>query len=277
MNAETVPCPGCAAPMGLLQEVCGACRRPRDEAEIESGRELAREHARKLRRLPLTAASWVLAIAASALALRHRGLVLAYVSAFRSEVRLESNAIEETAPLPAGTVPKTAARAAEIAALGGPPSRPAAAPAPTAAPASIAALPVQPNPPPAGSRRLYGIVYDLKSLLVVPRARVRLIQGASGATRSEVETDDEGRYRMDFPTIDDPDFLVAASAPGYMNGQLEDPESPYLHRTLEDRLGVIAETNPEDLGPVPVQFRSEDVFVPLDLVLLPEAPQVRAP
>ena len=55
-----VPCPGCGALLELEQEVCSSCRRPRDEREIEEGRNRLSELALKQRRLPRIIAAWIL-------------------------------------------------------------------------------------------------------------------------------------------------------------------------------------------------------------------------
>jgi hypothetical protein len=249
MADETVPCPGCAAPMGLDQEVCEACRRPRDELEIQRGRDLIAERAEKRRRLPITIAYRALAVAALVLAFHFRGLFFAQVAELRDEVNRGMKDIENPPEPPATTSAKPTPRAVVIALLGGPPPSPPDSPAPASPPALHASTPVHPAvPPPAqariavipkeprdapssGSRCLYGVVYDLKTLRPVPQAIVSISQEASAIFQTR--TDGDGHYQVDF--YPDPSLFITVTAAGYREGQIEDPESSYIQQSLKER------------------------------------------
>ena len=282
MPEETVPCPGCAAPMGLDQEVCPACRRPRDEQEIQRGRDLLRENAEKRRRRPFLAARWALVVAALVLAFRQRQFLFGLTAGLRDEVHQEIKNVENP-PLPKGTAPKTAMGAAAIAMLGGPPSAKARAqpaeteasapPASSSTPPKIAVRPKEPKEPGNGYLRLYGVVFDLKSLRPIANATVNLgLAGGDGSHNEYVRlTDGDGAYQIDFiPFTVDASASVTVSADGYRDGQIEDPEGSYLRRPLKERLELIAEFTPTDLESVPLRYRSTDTIIPLDMALVPE-------
>jgi hypothetical protein len=83
---DRVPCPGCSYPLELDQEVCGECRRPRDEYEIERGRELVREIARREARRPRVFAAGAAAAAAAVLLFVFRAPLLGWVAARRADL-----------------------------------------------------------------------------------------------------------------------------------------------------------------------------------------------
>jgi hypothetical protein len=111
----------------------------------------------------------------------------------------------------------------------------------------------------------------MKTLQPIPQAVIKVTQGAHGPIAFQTRTDEEGHYQVDFlPGAEDPGFAISVTAPGYRDGQIEDPEPSYLQRTQEDRLASIAEVAPADLDPVPLRFRDSDIFIPRHLVLVPE-------
>lgn len=279
--------------MGVDEEVCPACRRPRDELEIESGRDRLREREERRRRRPLTAARWALGIAALVLGFRERrlfhDLFYGLTSGLRAEVHQEIKNVENPGG-PGAVPPKTALGAAAIVMLGGPPPpprstapaavrRPAPAAArvppaePEAAPPQIAVRPDEPKEPEYG-RRVYGVVYDMKSLRPIASAVVKMTLSRTGSVPRidpETRTDGNGRYQLDFvpfPSDDAP--IVTATADGYRDGQIEDPELSYLQRPQAERLQFIAEITPVDLDSVPLRYPASEVLIPLDLVLVPE-------
>jgi hypothetical protein len=290
--------------MPLDEEVCYFCRRPRDEFEIEKARDEIRERAEKRRRRPFVIARAALAAAALLFASRHRDFFFARVSSLGDEFHREMQDVEDPQRR-AARAPQTAAGAAAL--LGGPPEqpaprpapppapRPAPQPAPRPAPSSavqsnvpaespvkrprppakprpprFVVLPQEPDRPQAGLLRVYGVVYDLKTLRPVPHAVVRInVPPPSDTT----ETDEDGRYRLDFSpqAATDSDVLVTVTAAGYREGQIEDPDPPYLMWPLRNRLDIILGLTATDMAAVTLSRRAGDTIVPLDLVLVPGA------
>jgi hypothetical protein len=243
--------------MALDQEVCQACRRPRDELEIQRGRDQLRERAEKLRRRPLVAARWALGVGVLALAFHERRFFFGLTSGLRDEIHQEINNVENPAG-PKGAAPKTAIAAAAIAMLRTPPASEStasgsakAAPEPAGtAPPRTAVRPKEPKEPDLGGLRLYGVVYDMKSLQPLAYASIKLnLAGGAIVNRA----DENGHYQIDFsPSPNDSTASVSVSADGYRDGQIEDPESSYLRRPLKERLEFIAGCTPADLEAVPL-------------------------
>ncbi|HEX4049079.1 MAG TPA: hypothetical protein VH309_14635 [Elusimicrobiota bacterium] len=293
MPQETVPCPGCAKEMPVDEEICGACRRPRDEFEIEKGRDLLRARAEARRRRPFVIARRVLAVAAAVAIFQNRSFFFARTAALRAEVRRQmeeagrlsaASATQVPAGSPETTIPPAsgedtafphAAFASNTHARADP-AHSRTAPSHSAPPlANAPAIAVRPQDPPPGPRgvfRIYGVVYDMRSLRPVPSAVVAFSPGGY-----QVRTDQDGHYLIDFvgsffDQSGDPTAQATVRAPGYLAGQVEDnPDASFLLQPLKDRLEFIAELSPGDLDDIPIRFDSDNQLVPLDLVLIPES------
>ena len=172
------------------------------------------------------------------------------------------------APRPAAEGPAESAEPAEPGE-----TRVAASAARPPEPPRIAVRPDEPGEPPDGVLRLYGIIYDMKTLKPILNAVVTLTGPPSG---SAATTDQDGHYQLDFalPGVgadaNDPQVIVGVSAPGYREGQIEDPDPPYLLWPLKKRLGYMAELTPADMAAVTLRHRPSDTIIPLDLVLVPK-------
>lgn len=295
MGAPTTPCPGCAAPMEMDQEVCGACRRPRDEREVQAGYDALHAADAERRRRPRKILAWVLAGAATVLLVRQRAI---FAGLARSLAAGFSRRMEEEAAPRSPSPPKTAAAAAVIKIIASAPAAPAppsaarpvpaqvpaqvpaptpvtvvmAVPPPSVPPAPPPARPaVEPPPPGAGIVLIYGVVYDLRTALAIPRATI-LLRSARGWYSSSIETTADGSYSLAIPSVNfRTDYEITARAKGYREGQIEDPLPPYRERTPAQRLEAQAELSPQDLEAVPVRVREPGELYPLDLVLVPDA------
>jgi len=209
--------------------------------------------ARRRRRLPLVIAFRVFAAAALVLAFRQREFFIARAAGLLDDARKIVKADEPPA-VDAGSIQA---------------NTPGAASAPSGPRARIAGRPKEPAEPPEGTRRFYGVVYDLKSLRPVPHAVVKIDMSATGPAMDY--TDEDGHYQLDVVPYDSTlGPSIAVSAPGYRAGQIEDPDPTYLQRTLEERLVLISELTPMDLEAVPLRYASGAKVIPLDLVLVPE-------
>jgi hypothetical protein len=67
-------------------------------------------------------------------------------------------------------------------------------------------------------------------------------------------------------------MTVTAAASGYRTGQAEDANVPYRTLSDESRRQAAVELTSDDLGPVSIRPPFQIVVVPVDLVLLPDAP-----
>jgi len=272
--------------MALDQEICTACRRPRDAGEIQAGYDLVHQREARRRRRPRVAAAWALTAAAALLLFRQRQFFLAQADSWRAQFSQEI----EKARDPGASRPQTAAGAAAIELLGGPPAPHAAAagahnqedaptprlsrappPPPAPAPPRPARAAKKPEIPLPGNIILYGVVYDLKTALVVPGAVV-ILRSVGAPYGFNAATDEDGYYAIQLPLVNKTgNYIANVRAKGYRDGQLEDADPPYRERPEEKRLGTLSELSEQDLEPVPVRFKAEDEIVPLDLVLAPEA------
>lgn len=276
--------------MNLDQEVCGACRRPRDEREIQAGHDAVKERERLRRRRPRVLAARALAFCAAALLFHFRGAIRARASAWADGIMREIVAAQEP---PAQARPRTAMGAAVVEMMRGP-AAPAAvaarAAAPDGPPASAASAPAprlsrpvpaegparrpahaakQPDSPAPGNLIVYGIVYDLKNGLAVPSAAVTL-RDASNYSGFNSVTNEDGYYALELPFANRTgNYVITVKAPGFRTGQIEDPNPPYREQPEKSRLAALAELSDRDLEPVPVRFNSTLEFYPLDLVLAP--------
>jgi hypothetical protein len=265
--------------MGLDQEVCGACRRPRDEREIEQGQELTRERARRRRRRPYEIARVAVAAVSLAVIYHRREVLLSYLRPAPESPAAPAVLVSASLPRPPAAIlwtrpspdPAAANTASRVL------IRPGASPAPPAVmelPPRPAVRPPEPQQCP-GRRCVYGVVYDIESLSPVARATVTLLDSADATAVKTVETDADGRYGIVFPPVLPPDAtpLITVAAPGYRAGQLEDPNAAsFLERPARDREELVAELSSGDLEPVPVRYAPSETMILLDLALVPARP-----
>jgi hypothetical protein len=251
--------------MPVEQEVCGRCRRPRDEREIESGRELLRERRERLRRRPWAIARWIAAALVLVAAFRSRGLFIDQARALRADVRREMKNIEGPAEAPAASSQPAPGPAAP------PPTPFLAAVPPGKAPAPrIAGHAAEPDVSRSLSQTLvlmYGVVFDLTTLAPVPNA---LVTVTIGRDSYKAASDGDGHYQVNFNQMpDDPSAFVSVSADGYPEGQLEDPSASYLDWPLKSRLAAIEELNSNDMGPILLHAPARGAYQ-MDMALLPK-------
>ncbi|MBI3288445.1 MAG: hypothetical protein HYZ74_02875 [Elusimicrobia bacterium] len=268
---DTVPCPGCAASLPLDQEVCGRCRRPRDEREIELGYEAVRERERRRRRRPKIAAA-LLCAAVGALGLYlQRHVFFRQVAAWREEFEREMEAVSN----PTRASKPLSPAAERIMAVIAPGERSGATPAsaPTAQPSAPAEPPPRvaqrpPEPPVYASMRVvYGVVYDMASVFPVANAAVSFER--SGRTIFQTFANEQGHYVISLSRADtDAGLNVTVRAAGYRPGQLEDGDPPYRERAAKQRREAVAQIIDSDLEAVPLRYPPSADVVPLDFVLI---------
>lgn len=295
---QTVPCPGCALPMGLDEEVCPHCRRPRDELEIERGKQDLADAALRERRRPYVLA----ARAAAGLALlglflaRHliAGRARAVLSRGSAEIERYRDpdyiagrppgttkpamAEEPPAPEPLPAPVRTPAAPAQPAFRPAPaaPAPPPAAPTKPAAPARRKAGPAPvPVPPGNVSWVFYGVVYDMATADAVAGAKVRVRRDGESWGVTAL-SDQNGVYRVYVPrNFGEEVFLVEATAPGYRAGQVEDREPPWRESPEKERLEAMSELTGHDLDPIPRRPKEGDGLLGVDILLLPAAKDAR--
>lgn len=271
---SSVPCPGCRAPLEPDQEVCPACRRPRDSHEIELGKTaLEREEAERrarpvkvVRSLLVVAVLVGLYLERAPLRERAEGLI----GGFRAEVeKVQVAGISVPPPSVVVTSPVVAASPVVVAS-------PVAAPAPAAAsvaPPPFEAVPAtEPGPPANNMKRAYGVVYDLTTLRPVRGARVvfRSVKASEGAAAI---TDDAGHYAADlYVDALDAGMFVLVSAEGYRTGQLVDPAVPYREHPRESRVRMARETTDFDLEEAVVRAPGDKATFVLDFAVLAKSP-----
>jgi hypothetical protein len=270
---ETVPCPGCAAPLPVHQEVCPACRRPRDQGEIDAGLDALREKAARRKRLPLKVLLWAGLAAAAWGAWTAREAVTRPLAGLRAQLESDyekartphapEGPISPAAQAVVGAIKTVRGEAAEA-------PRPAqASPAPAAATADQrpAVRPAEPAEPQPVSRRVYGVVFDL--LTARPVAGASVVFGEGTTLESRTTTDSEGHYVVDLPYLPGERLALArVQAPGYA-GQLEDAEPTYLERTAAQRRTVFDELSPSDLEPPALRFGEGKHLFAYDMAAVP--------
>lgn len=271
MAEETIPCPGCKAPLSRTVEVCAQCRRPSSEGDFAAARDaVLAAKSRRTRRVKSVVASLFLPVCVAALLVRREEAVKLY-SAARAEV---TRRLEEVSKPAAPGKPLSPQAKALLGAMGKAvpvPDAPAAVPRPAAPPppprpSRVERRPEAPSEPAAGMVRVFGIVYDLDTAAPVAGAALRF-QGF-GANVWGTAAGADGVYTLDIPApFFDEMIFASVTAPGYRAGQLEDSPSPYFERPTEMRRAVIEQLAPSDLEPLPV--RSRQALVPLDVVLVP--------
>jgi hypothetical protein len=226
--------------MGLEQEVCSACRRPRDENEIESGRELIRRRAEKRRNLPFTVVYLAVAAAALAAAFKHRAFFARQAAELSAEVRRGIKEFETPET-------KTAAGAAALAPPGGTAAaRPAAAAAGAANASGADDLPV-PALNPNEQWAVYGRAYDLITLLPVAGAQLNF-QMAGTSMCPKVKTDEFGRFVVVLPRSAESGFDIHASHPRYAAPALYEADIPYATLPLAKREEIANDAQDGDMA-----------------------------
>lgn len=272
MSEETIPCPGCAAPVNRSLEVCSKCRRPCSESDFEAARAAAlAAKSRRSRRWRSAAAALFLPVCAALLLVRREEFLALYSSA-RAEVSRRLD--EASRPSVPGKPLSPEARALlgaiqKVTPKGEAPEKPAAAPLPPAPPAPPRVARRPPAPPEAavGLVRVFGVVYDLDTAAPISGAAIRIRGGGQDFWASS--TDADGFYTVDIPAAYMQESLTAVfTAAGYREGQLEDSPASYFERPAEVRRAVIEQLAPSELEPLPV--RSRQPLLPLDVVLVPK-------
>lgn len=274
MAEETIPCPGCKAPLSRSVEVCATCRRPSSESDFAAARDaVLAAKSRRTRRLKAVASSLFLPVCIAALLVRREDALRLYTAA-SAEVtrRLEEASRPATPGKPLS--PEAKALLGVMSKAVPVPDAPAAAARPSPPPPSPPAPRVARRPEaPAeatghadGLVRVFGVVYDLDTAAPIAGAAARF--RGSGHNVWGAVTDADGFYIVDIPRpfFDEAIFAVF-SAGGYREGQLEDSPSPYFERPAEMRRAVIEQLAPSDLEPLPV--RSRLPLLALDVVLVP--------
>jgi hypothetical protein len=302
--------------MGLDEELCPHCRRPRDEREIEQGKLDLVEAEAKRKGYPRLVALRLAAVA---------GLMALFFARHLLSNGLESLTHRGSAELDrytdpdfvAGRSPNAGVPVAETstpildaaaAATGEPPASarlvfsappattpapstqtviaaPAAPPAPPSAkaPPPVAAAPRKARtapPPPAPSSTnwlFYGVVYDMATGLAIPHAKV-VIHHPNEDTGLNAATDANGFYRLYIPRgIGGNDYLIEATARGYRQGQAEDREPYWRDAADAVRLSAMNELTGHDLDAIPRKPENEDGLVEVDMALLPQPAKKAAP
>ena len=245
--------------MGLDQEVCAACRRPRDEREIEKGRESIRRRAETRRRRPLVIARWAVLAAVLILAFRLRGFFFAQTSGLRNEYAREKEKIENPGGPPVFTAPPTAATALP----GTPPAQTASAPPPAAVsapargpapkddrqPERVADL-LPPAFNPAAQWAFYGRVYDLIALRPVADVKLSFSIAGNDAWSPVAKTDAYGRFCIVLPRLTEGSFEIHAVHPDYESPVLYEPDIPYAGLPLAKRRDIVRAAQDGDM-PLP--------------------------
>jgi hypothetical protein len=153
-------------------------------------------------------------------------------------------------------------------------------PAPSTAPVlaqlpapSPARLPQPPNRA-SGHRIFYGVVYDLATGQPIPGARIKFYVKETGRLFGIITTDGSGQYLLTLPHFkwSEDDYLSSVQAPGYREGQIEDPDPSYLERPIEDRQRALRELVDGNLDPIPLRYPDDDDLIRLNFALVPDAP-----
>lgn len=270
--APTVPCPGCRAPMELEQEVCGACRRPRDESEVAAGKQSLADAAAERRRLPFKVLRWLVLAGAVALLYRSRAFFLARFSAARAELSAEMKEASD----PSRDGPKTELGRRLIAAMGGPRRRGAT----TAVFTGRAAARTPPAPPRLahreaargvfhqGDRKAYGVVYEMMSGLAVADATVLFHLEGQSVGPSAV-TDESGYYEIDFNGMaSGPPLLVSVLKGGRELYAMDDSDPAYFDRTPEMKREDLAALRDHDMPTTYMTFAENDRDLPRNFVVV---------
>jgi hypothetical protein len=306
---ETVPCPGCTAPMGLEEEVCGTCRRPRDEYEISAGKAALAARERAVRARPFKMALWLVAGAAAYACYQARGPLLARLARERADVAAQMDQIADPAKRPGGTVPQTEMGKRLVAALGAPQNAAGDAPPPSAtipmASPAASSSPSSPtsslisNAPVGGTgvapalvpgprrlakaarapgtiapnlRKVYGVVYEFNTGLAIQGAEVYIRQG-NGARGANTFTDADGYYELDFngSSASVGDITVCVSLKGVDAQAIDESDPPYRLRSAQMRREDLAALREHDPIPIALHFTIDEVLLHRDVVVLPSA------
>jgi hypothetical protein len=250
--------------MGLEQEVCGACRRPRDEREIEDGREMIRRLAEKRRRRPFVIARWAAFAAVLGLAFLGRGLFFARTSALRDEFHREKENLDKqygtsatAAPQAAAATPAAPLHLSIVPSAPVPAAPVPAAPVPARASETRAAAPSESVPdlplPPidlASQWVFYGRAYDLISLRPIAGAELTVAPARNDSWNATAKSDAYGRFRLILPRLPEGSWEVHGSHPNYEAPVLYEPDIPYARLPLAKRRGIVREAQDGDV-PLP--------------------------
>ena len=286
----SVPCPRCGKPVGLEEVICPHCRTPRDEMELEEGRDTVRQEARRLKRRPLLAGASLAAAALLGSVWFFRGLWVAPLGTawkgFEAEVEktrdpghwIKEKPVEQLS----GSVPEAEVAVSSFIFL--PRLEPtshqasyqsaeeAPAPMPVLTPPSAAqppALEAPASPPQPGELRVQGTVFDLATAKPVGGVEIRF-RATTNEARWETTTNAHGRYQISFYNHDSAPVQAMIEAPGYRKGLLEDRDPSYRERSPQSRKDLIAETTDSDLEPVPLRYKQGEQTVEVDLALIPQ-------
>jgi hypothetical protein len=265
--------------MELNQEICGLCLRPRDELEIEKGRDLVRARAETRKRRPYVIARRILAVAALYLAFHHRDIFFDRIAGLRAEYHRKAQEIQQT-----DGAPTSAAGAYAVEVLGGPLPKPAGgstAGAPAAAlPASPASDAPRPRPrsaavPDLPVRRLdspfqwalYGRVYNLISLLPVGNAR--LVLTVNDKDSDIFVTDAEGRFSTRLTRLSQGGYEIHNISKDYLPFVFYEPDIPYAKLPLEERRELARNAQDDPMTPPSLSDIVGEESVRRDLFIAP--------
>jgi len=262
---DTVPCPGCAAPLKVDQEVCGACRRPRDEIEIEQGRESLRERERLRRRRPRIAAALILAAVAAGALFRERARLLPALASSRAELvgRAEvASALSRSAP--PSPVPPAGLAAMLVQMSGASQDKPA--------PRDDEGEKDLPLPLLEATRwAVYGRVYDLLTLRPVPNAKLNFMaqtkDGPSGGYSTQ--SDEYGRYFVKLTHLVEGSYEIRSSNPAYTATVFYEIDIPYARLPPQERRDLVRSAQDGDVALPALNEVADETYVRRDLYLAP--------
>jgi hypothetical protein len=218
--------------------VCGHCRRPNDELEIERGLALARERRQAVRKWPMRLAAWAAVLVVAVAAYARRDVVERAVAV----ARIQLNAALD--------------RAGESGA-----AAPATAPAPLPQPAPA------PRAPGPDEWALSGRVFDLKTLKPLRGSPIVFISPERALSRA-AQLDDLGGYRVILPKNTPQGFTVRVDEDAYVPYALGERDIPYAQLTEADRKQLIDVALDGDAPPSRV-LEPDEPRASLDLFVAP--------
>ncbi len=294
---ETIPCPGCRTPLGPEMTSCPICLRARSKYEITRAYAQLREDTARRKRLPFVIAGWLLAAGAAGYAAwSFRGPLLAAAASVRARAKRFADESEDARTLMGRAPAAPAAPPAEPAPAAGTldPEKPLAAPAASTAPAAAtAAPPAAPAPVdvtaapvkraltpvrledmrvPAYNAEsqwlMYGRAYDVLTLR--PASGVQLMfQGVEGAVVAAAMTDDEGRYIVVLPRVQEGSLAAMSGDPRYEPVVLCESDIPYGTLSADERRSLARSAQDGDARPAALSDPAGEASLHRDLYLAP--------
>lgn len=264
---EAVPCPGCSGPLEPEQEVCPHCRRPRDQREIELGRQALADEERRLRRRPRLIAGGVAACAVLA-GLFHARHDLPGVSA------LSGRACDPAVLMGAPTTPPPAAAPDNAPAMPGQTGNPA-----PVTPKEVPDLAVGAMEPTQWA--VYGRVYDLNTLRPVGGVAIEFAHSMDAAVYLNQSTvsDADGRYLLTLERSNFPGgFEAVCKNARYLKTVFHEADVLYAALPAAERARLIDSARNDDRHSTPIDEIPGEDSRRLDLFLVPrEGPSPVAP